>query len=59
MQELNLKKDIAHKKIYFLSDVHLGASALNNNREREIKLIKMVGFYPTRLFRPFFTGRYF
>lgn len=44
MQELNLKKDIAHKKIYFLSDVHLGASALNNNREREIKLIKWLDF---------------
>jgi UDP-2,3-diacylglucosamine hydrolase len=23
------------KKIYFISDVHLGAPALNNNRERE------------------------
>lgn len=27
------------KKIYFVSDAHLGASALNNNREREKRLI--------------------
>lgn len=28
------------KKIYFLSDVHLGAPVLKNNREREIQLVK-------------------
>lgn len=28
------------KKIYFLSDVHLGAPVLNNNRDREIRLTK-------------------
>ncbi|RUT79263.1 UDP-2,3-diacylglucosamine diphosphatase [Ancylomarina longa] len=28
------------KKIYFASDVHLGAPALNNNREREILFVK-------------------
>ncbi len=27
------------KNIYFLSDAHLGASVLNNNREREQKLV--------------------
>ncbi|QZT39130.1 UDP-2,3-diacylglucosamine diphosphatase [Halosquirtibacter xylanolyticus] len=27
-------------KIYFISDVHLGASALNNNKERERHLVK-------------------
>ncbi len=27
-------------KIYFVSDVHLGAPALNNNRERELLLVK-------------------
>lgn len=29
-----------NKKLYFLSDVHLGASALNNNREREQLLVR-------------------
>lgn len=28
------------KNIYFLSDVHLGASVLKNNRERELKLVE-------------------
>ncbi len=28
------------KKIYFLSDVHLGASVLNNNKEREQRLVR-------------------
>lgn len=28
------------KKIYFLSDVHLGAPVLNNNRERELQLVQ-------------------
>lgn len=35
-----LKADFAGKKIYFVSDAHLGASALNNNREREKRLIE-------------------
>lgn len=29
-----------NKKIYFASDVHLGAPALNNNKEREIHFVK-------------------
>ncbi|NOU58836.1 UDP-2,3-diacylglucosamine diphosphatase [Marinifilum caeruleilacunae] len=29
-----------NKKIYFASDVHLGAPALNNNRERELLFVK-------------------
>lgn len=29
----------AGKKIYFLSDVHLGAAVLKNNRERELQLV--------------------
>lgn len=28
------------KKIYFLSDAHLGAPVLKNNREREIRLVE-------------------
>lgn len=35
-----LNADFAGKKIYFVSDAHLGASALNNNREREERLIE-------------------
>ena len=31
--------DLNEKKIYFLSDVHLGASALSDNKERELKLV--------------------
>ncbi len=30
----------AKKKIYFVSDVHLGAPALNNNRERELLFVQ-------------------
>lgn len=29
-----------NKKLYFLSDVHLGASVLNNHRERELQLVR-------------------
>lgn len=28
------------QKVYFLSDAHLGATVLDNNRERELKLVK-------------------
>lgn len=31
------------KKIYFLSDVHLGAPVLTNNREREMRLVEWLG----------------
>ena len=30
------------KNIYFISDVHLGSKNLNNNRERELHLIKFI-----------------
>ncbi|QZE13374.1 UDP-2,3-diacylglucosamine diphosphatase [Halosquirtibacter laminarini] len=31
---------VVRDKIYFISDLHLGASALDNNRERELHLVK-------------------
>lgn len=31
-----------HKKVYFLSDAHLGAKLLDNNRERERKLVSFL-----------------
>ncbi len=34
-----MKEYTPDKKAYFISDAHLGASALTNNREREIKLV--------------------
>ncbi len=30
------------KKVYFLSDAHLGAKLLKNNREREIMLVEFL-----------------
>ena len=35
------------KKIYFASDVHLGAPALNNNRERELLFVKWLDLVKT------------
>jgi len=32
------------KKIYFISDVHLGAPALANNRERELRFARWLDF---------------
>ncbi len=32
-----------NKKVYFLSDVHLGTPLFNNNREREIRLTRWLG----------------
>lgn len=35
-----MEENTTDKKIYFISDVHLGAPVFKNNREREIKLVE-------------------
>ncbi len=45
VQESNTRYNLSEKgKIYFVSDVHLGAPALKNNRERELLFARWLDF---------------
>lgn len=47
------------EKIYFISDVHLGASALNNNKERERHLVKWLRHIESEATELFLVGDIF
>lgn len=50
---------MSEKKIYFASDVHLGAPALNNNRERELLFVSWLDSIKNKADKLFLMGDVF
>lgn len=48
-----------NKKVYFLSDIHLGTPVLSNNREREMKLVRWLDSIKTDCSTLFLLGDVF